>query len=120
MAPWGLRLLHLRVMVIYFFAFWSKTDDFWREGGAFPADAALGETFAPTHGDGSDGILRCRSNRSLRPAAMATGIYGSGMTLRDGDLLPSLDLVSASGSWNTSGHRARGVPLMLILHRHLA
>ncbi|WP_394938242.1 hypothetical protein [uncultured Ilumatobacter sp.] len=42
------------------------------------------------------------------------------MTLHEGDLLPSLDLVSASGSWNTSDHRVRDVPLVLILHRHLA
>jgi hypothetical protein len=33
-APWGLRLLQLQVMVIYFFAFWSKSGDLWRVGTA--------------------------------------------------------------------------------------
>ena len=42
------------------------------------------------------------------------------MALSEGDLLPNLDLVSASGSWNTNDHRVRDVPLVLILHRHLA
>lgn len=31
-APWGLRLVQLQVMVVYFFAFWSKGGDEWREG----------------------------------------------------------------------------------------
>ncbi len=56
---------------------------------------------------------------------MATAIYGFPMTLRPmtlraGDQLPELDLTSAAGSWNSGTHRSRGVPLVLILHRHLA
>jgi len=31
-APWGMRLVQLQVMVVYFFAFWSKGGDEWREG----------------------------------------------------------------------------------------
>ncbi len=33
-APWGLRLLQLQMMMIYFFAFWSKSGDLWRNGTA--------------------------------------------------------------------------------------
>ena len=33
-APWGLRLLQFQVMVIYFFAFWSKNGTTWRNGTA--------------------------------------------------------------------------------------
>lgn len=33
-APWGLRLIQLQVMVIYFFAFWSKYGETWRQGTA--------------------------------------------------------------------------------------
>ena len=33
-APWGLRLIQLQMMMIYFFAFWSKSGDLWREGTA--------------------------------------------------------------------------------------
>lgn len=33
-APWGVRLVQLQVMVIYFFAFWGKSGDLWREGTA--------------------------------------------------------------------------------------
>ena len=42
------------------------------------------------------------------------------MTLRTGDLLPDITLESETGSWSTVAHRDRGVPLVLILHRHLA
>lgn len=31
-APWGTRLVQLQVMVVYLFAFWSKSGDEWREG----------------------------------------------------------------------------------------
>ena len=31
-APWGLRLVQLQVMVVYLFAFWSKSGNEWREG----------------------------------------------------------------------------------------
>ncbi len=31
-APWGMRLVQLQVMVVYLFAFWSKSGDEWREG----------------------------------------------------------------------------------------
>ena len=31
-APWGLRLVQLQVMVVYIFAFWSKSGNEWREG----------------------------------------------------------------------------------------
>jgi hypothetical protein len=31
-APWGMRLVQLQVMVVYLFAFWSKGGDEWREG----------------------------------------------------------------------------------------
>lgn len=33
-APWGLRLVQLQMMLVYFFAFWGKTGDQWREGTA--------------------------------------------------------------------------------------
>ncbi len=33
-APWGLRLVQLQVMVVYLFAFWSKSGDTWRDGTA--------------------------------------------------------------------------------------
>lgn len=33
-APWGLRLVQFQVMVVYFFAFWSKSGDLWRNGTA--------------------------------------------------------------------------------------
>lgn len=33
-APWGLRLIQLQVVVIYFFAFWSKYGPTWRQGTA--------------------------------------------------------------------------------------
>ncbi len=33
-APWGLRLVQLQVMVVYFFAFWSKSGELWRDGTA--------------------------------------------------------------------------------------
>jgi hypothetical protein len=33
-APWGLRLVQLQVMVVYFFAFWSKSGDLWQNGTA--------------------------------------------------------------------------------------
>jgi hypothetical protein len=31
-APWGMRLVQLQVMVVYLFAFWSKSGEQWREG----------------------------------------------------------------------------------------
>jgi hypothetical protein len=33
-APWGLRLVQLQMMLVYFFAFWGKTGDQWLEGTA--------------------------------------------------------------------------------------
>jgi len=33
-APWGLRLVQFQVMVVYFFAFWSKNGTTWRNGTA--------------------------------------------------------------------------------------
>lgn len=33
-APWGLRLVQLQMMLVYFFAFWGKSGDLWREGTA--------------------------------------------------------------------------------------
>jgi hypothetical protein len=33
-APWGLRLIQLQVMVVYLFAFWSKSGDLWHDGTA--------------------------------------------------------------------------------------
>ncbi|MGI9644334.1 MAG: HTTM domain-containing protein [Ilumatobacteraceae bacterium] len=33
-APWGLRLVQLQVVVVYFFAFWSKSGGLWRNGTA--------------------------------------------------------------------------------------
>ena len=33
-APWGLRLIQLQVVVVYFFAFWSKSGPLWRDGTA--------------------------------------------------------------------------------------
>lgn len=33
-APWGLRLIQLQMMVVYFFAFWSKSGETWRNGTA--------------------------------------------------------------------------------------
>lgn len=33
-APWGIRLIQLQMMVVYFFAFWSKTGDLWKSGTA--------------------------------------------------------------------------------------
>ena len=33
-APWGLRLVQFQVMVVYFFAFWSKNGPTWRNGTA--------------------------------------------------------------------------------------
>lgn len=45
----------------------------------------------------------------------------SGTALQEGDELPSLVFITADGSpWHTDAHRTRGVPLVLILHRHLA
>ena len=42
-APWGLRLIQLQVMVIYFFAFWSKSGDLWREGTAVSTVFRIGD-----------------------------------------------------------------------------
>lgn len=33
-APWGLRLVQLQMMLVYFFAFWSKSGELWRNGTA--------------------------------------------------------------------------------------
>ncbi len=33
-APWGLRLVQLQVMVVYLFAFWSKSGELWQNGTA--------------------------------------------------------------------------------------
>lgn len=33
-APWGLRLVQLQMVVVYFFAFWSKSGELWRNGTA--------------------------------------------------------------------------------------
>jgi hypothetical protein len=33
-APWGMRLVQLQMMVVYIFAFWSKSGDLWRDGTA--------------------------------------------------------------------------------------
>ena len=33
-APWGLRLVQLQMIVVYFFAFWSKGGGLWRNGTA--------------------------------------------------------------------------------------
>ncbi len=42
-APWGLRLLQLQLMVVYFFAFWSKSGDLWREGTAVSTVFRIGD-----------------------------------------------------------------------------
>ncbi|NND73835.1 MAG: hypothetical protein HKN44_02410 [Ilumatobacter sp.] len=42
-------------------------------------------------------------------------------TLRVGDGLPSFRFADGlGGTWSSDAHRATGVPLVLILHRHLA
>jgi hypothetical protein len=33
-APWGIRLVQLQMMVVYLFAFWSKSGELWRNGTA--------------------------------------------------------------------------------------
>lgn len=33
-APWGLRLVQLQMMIVYFFAFWSKSGELWKNGTA--------------------------------------------------------------------------------------
>lgn len=33
-APWGLRLVQLQIIVVYLFAFWSKSGELWRDGTA--------------------------------------------------------------------------------------
>ncbi len=33
-APWGLRVVQLQMMVVYFFAFWSKSGELWQNGTA--------------------------------------------------------------------------------------
>ncbi|MFN3258092.1 MAG: HTTM domain-containing protein [Ilumatobacter sp.] len=40
-APWGLRLVQLQVMVVYFFAFWGKSGDLWRDGTAVSTSLRL-------------------------------------------------------------------------------
>lgn len=42
-APWGLRLVQLQMMVVYFFAFWSKSGDLWRDGTAVSTVFRLGD-----------------------------------------------------------------------------
>ncbi len=43
------------------------------------------------------------------------------MTLSAGDELPLFEFAGANAQrWRTDVHRTRGVPLVLILHRHLA
>jgi hypothetical protein len=45
----------------------------------------------------------------------------SGAALEEGDELPRFAFITADGStWRTDSHRTRRVPLVLILHRHLA
>ncbi len=34
MAPWGLRIVQLQMVVVYFFAFWSKSGELWQDGTA--------------------------------------------------------------------------------------
>lgn len=33
-APWGMRLVQLQMMTVYFFAFWSKSGELWKNGTA--------------------------------------------------------------------------------------
>ena len=33
-APWGLRLVQLQMVIVYFFAFWSKSGELWQNGTA--------------------------------------------------------------------------------------
>lgn len=33
-APWGMRLIQLQMMIVYFFAFWSKSGELWKNGTA--------------------------------------------------------------------------------------
>ncbi|MEP1124546.1 MAG: HTTM domain-containing protein [Ilumatobacter sp.] len=33
-APWGLRVVQLQMIVVYFFAFWSKSGELWQNGTA--------------------------------------------------------------------------------------
>jgi len=33
-APWGLRLVQLQMLIVYFFAFWSKSGELWKNGTA--------------------------------------------------------------------------------------
>ncbi|MGK0275927.1 MAG: hypothetical protein ACI9N0_002314 [Ilumatobacter sp.] len=43
------------------------------------------------------------------------------MMLREGTLLPTFEFAAAGGAaWSTDEHRKHDVPLVLILHRHLA
>lgn len=42
-APWGLRLLQFQMMVIYFFAFWSKSGALWRDGTAVSTVLRIGD-----------------------------------------------------------------------------
>ncbi len=42
-APWGLRLLQLQMMVIYFIAFWSKSGNLWRDGTAVSTVLRIGD-----------------------------------------------------------------------------
>lgn len=45
----------------------------------------------------------------------------SGAALQEGDELPDFAFITADGStWHTNSHRTRRVPLVLVLHRHLA
>lgn len=40
-APWGVRLVQLQMMVIYFMAFWGKSGDLWRSGTAVSTSLRL-------------------------------------------------------------------------------
>ncbi|MFT4864221.1 MAG: hypothetical protein ACI9CV_001817 [Ilumatobacter sp.] len=43
------------------------------------------------------------------------------MRLSEGTPLPTFEFAAADGAtWSTDEHRAHDVPLVLILHRHLA
>jgi HTTM domain len=52
-APWGLRFVQLQMMLVYFFAFWGKTGDQWREGTAVSTAFRLTDL----HRFGPPGIL---------------------------------------------------------------
>jgi|FLOH01.1.fsa_nt_gi hypothetical protein len=48
-------------------------------------------------------------------------LYPESMMLREGTPLPTFKFAGASETtWSTDNHRKHDVPLVLILHRHLA